>query len=168
MPSRSEGQKATEAARIDANKLLRQKCDSVLQLRKNAYILIMGDFNDPPQNKSVSRTLGAKDMSEPPQHDALYNLFLSENNNRRRGTYKYRGRWEIIDQFIVSGNLIMAERNIQVKQNSIKIFQAPFLLEEDKHYFGTKPFRTNQGPRYLGGFSDHLPIQVDLVILPTE
>jgi hypothetical protein len=38
------------------------------------------------------------------------------------------------------------------------INDAPFLLEEDKKYGGMKPRRTYLGPRYLGGFSDHLPL----------
>ncbi|MFR3851160.1 MAG: hypothetical protein ACLTXP_02895 [Odoribacter splanchnicus] len=37
-----------------------------------------------------------------------------------------------------------------------------FLLEEDKTYFGYKPCPTYRGPRYVGGYSDHLPIYIDL------
>jgi len=51
-----------------------------------------------------------------------------------------------------------------VKENEAHIFRAEFLLEEDERYFGKKPFRTNFGPRYAGGFSDHLPIYMDLLI----
>lgn len=168
MPSRSEGQKETEPARIDANTLLRRKCDSILHVREKAHILIMGDFNDQPRNKSISQVLGAEKINKHPKPYTLYNLFLTDEQNRKIGTYKYKGRWELIDQFIVSGNLLMSNSSIQVKNNSTTIFQAPFLLEDDKRYYGTKPFRTSQGPRYLGGFSDHLPIQVDLIIQTGE
>lgn len=34
----------------------------------------------------------------------------------------------------------------------------PFLMEEDERYGGYHPKRTYLGPRYLGGYSDHLPL----------
>ena len=167
-PSRSEGRLATEPARVDAATLLRRKCDSIFSLRQNAHILIMGDFNDHPEDKSLSRVLGAKSVGDPPERDKLYNLLHGDLKNGERGTYKYRGRWEILDQFIVSGNLMMAGSHIRIKGDSAEIFRAPFLLEEDKRYYGMKPYRTSQGPRYLGGFSDHLPIRMDLIIREAE
>ena len=44
----------------------------------------------------------------------------------------------------------------------LTVFSASFLLEEDKTYFGYKPCPTYRGPRYVGGYSDHLPIYIDL------
>ncbi|MBZ4651342.1 MAG: pulmonis MnuA nuclease-like [Proteiniphilum sp.] len=163
-PSRSEGREVSEPARIDAAALLRRKCDSIFNSRESAHILIMGDFNDNPEEKSLSQVLAAKRSDGSPQHDELYNLFYSFDSKGEKGTYKYQGRWEIFDQFIVSGNLLTGDGGITVKKNSAEIFSAPFLLEEDKRYYGMKPFRTSQGPRYLGGFSDHLPIRMDLII----
>jgi len=32
----------------------------------------------------------------------------------------------------------------------------------DEVYYGKKLFRTYIGPRYFGGFSDHLPVYIDL------
>jgi hypothetical protein len=45
---------------------------------------------------------------------------------------------------------------------NVQILRHPFLLEEDEKYGGDKPFRTYNGMEYLGGFSDHLPVCVDL------
>jgi hypothetical protein len=45
---------------------------------------------------------------------------------------------------------------------SANIFSQGFLLEEDERALGVKPSRTYSGPRYLGGFSDHLPVYLDL------
>ena len=58
----------------------------------------------------------------------------------------------------------MEENPIQVKNNEAHIFKADFLLEDDDRYYGKKPYRTNVGPRYIGGFSDHLPIYIDLIL----
>ncbi len=163
-PSRSEGRRETEPARIDAAALLRKKCDSIFALRATAHILIMGDFNDHPGNASLSRILRAGRKESRYEPKELYNLFDPSDTERDTGTYKYQGRWEILDQFIVSGNLLMKENNIRIRGDRAEIFRAPFLLEKDDRYYGMKPFRTNLGPHYQGGFSDHLPIYTELVI----
>ena len=170
-PSRSDGQRETEPARMEAASLLKAKTDSLFLLRENARIIIMGDFNDHPGNKSLSRVLEARSM-EPGictgptiSTDRLYNLLRHREKEPDTGTYKYQGKWEILDQFIVSGNLLMEGNGVQVKDNEAHIFNAAFLLEGDAKYYGEKPFRTSSGPRYLGGFSDHLPIYMDLVLI---
>lgn len=126
----------------------------------------MGDFNDHPGNKSLSQILEAGSIRSPLQKDKLYNLFYHQAEDSEFGTYKYQGKWEILDQFIVSGNILMKENNLHVKNKEAHIFNAGFLLEEDERYYGKKPYRTNVGPRYIGGFSDHLPIYMDLSVIP--
>ncbi|MCE5205157.1 MAG: hypothetical protein LLF80_03520 [Porphyromonadaceae bacterium] len=163
-PSRSEGQRETEPLRIAVAALLREKADSLFRMRENPYILIMGDFNDHPNDKSLSRTLQAKRVTARPNIRGLYNLFYHRMKERDFGSYKYQGRWEVLDQFIVSGNMLIETDPISIVDCNAQIFQADFLLEEDSRYYGKKPFRTNLGPRYLGGFSDHLPIYMDLGI----
>ena len=43
-----------------------------------------------------------------------------------------------------------------------RILEAPFLLEEDEKFTGTRLRRTYLGFRYQGGFSDHLPVLLSL------
>lgn len=162
-PSRSSGQLATENARIDAALLLREKIDSILKIRSNANIVIMGDFNDHPDNKSLAKVLSAKSIESTPKDDQLYNLFYFKKKKPEFGSYRYRGNWEILDQIIVNGHLLN-NRSTSVKDKRGHIFKAPFLLDNDKQFGGKSPFRTNMGPRYIGGFSDHLPIYIDLLI----
>lgn len=163
-PSRSEGQRETEPQRVAAAVLLREKADSLLLLREDAHILIMGDFNDHPDNKSLSFTLQAKAMEIQTDKSDLYNLFYNRMKEDDFGSYKYQGRWEVLDQFIVSGNMLMQSNRTAIVDRKAHVFKAKFLLEEDNRYYGKKPFRTNLGPRYLGGFSDHLPIYMDLIV----
>lgn len=163
-PSRSDGQRETEPLRVAAATLLRKKTDSLFRIREDAHILIMGDFNDHPDNKSLSQTLQAKRVTAKTDKKGLYNLFYHRMKERDFGSYKYQGRWEVLDQFMASGNLLMQSNTVSVDDNNAHIFKADFLLEEDTRYYGKKPFRTNLGPRYLGGFSDHLPIYMDLTI----
>ena len=80
------------------------------------------------------------------------------------GTYRYRGKWNYLDQFIVSGTLLKRTNTMSIKGNEARIYSSDFLLEEDHKYGGQKPFRTYLGFKYLGGVSDHLPIYMDLLI----
>ncbi len=163
-PSRSDGQLATRPARIAAAETLREKVDSVLSVRARPCCIIMGDFNDPPDSECLFAVLGAGRVEPPLRDDRLYNLFFDYPENGEKGSYKYQGKWEVIDQLIVNGGLLVEESRVRVKNGEAIIFDAPFLLEKDEKYYGKKPFRTYLGPRYHGGFSDHLPVYLDLLI----
>lgn len=165
-PSRYGGQLVSEARRIDAAQLLRNKADSLFTTRHNAHIIIMGDFNDLPNNKSILKVLNAQNINEKHNTNELYNMFLHRINERDFGTLKYQGQWGVFDQFIVSGNLLMENSSIRIKNNKAHIFKANFLTEKDEKHGGVRPYRTSLGPRYIGGFSDHLPIYIDLNIKP--
>jgi hypothetical protein len=73
------------------------------------------------------------------------------------GTIRSQGKWEIFDQFICTNNLLQSN-GLTIDIEKTSICQAGFLLENDARYLGKKPFRTNLGPVYHGGVSDHLPI----------
>lgn len=163
-PSRYGGQLESEGGRIDAAQLLRDKTDSLFSVRKYAHIIIMGDFNDHPDNKSISKVLKARSLNYHLDKHELYNLFLHRIKERDFGTLKYQGQWGVLDQFIVSGNLLMEKNNVKIVNNEAHIFKADFLTEKDEKYGGVRPYRTSLGPRYIGGFSDHLPIYMDLII----
>ena len=152
-PSRSGGQAKSEPYRLLTAKILKEAVDSVMKVRKHPHILIMGDFNDYPTNKSMKKVLCAD--------GGLRNLM----KDKKEGTYRYRGEWGILDQFIVSKTLLKKKGSIRTSSKKAQILHLDFLLEEDEKYGGDKPFRTYNGMKYLGGFSDHLPIFLDLEIL---
>ena len=81
------------------------------------------------------------------------------------GTYRYKGEWSIIDHLIVNGSLLQGEDNVlSIPSDGVGILAFPFLLEDDEQYGGEKPFRTYHGMKYQGGFSDHLPVLLKLLI----
>ncbi len=164
-PSRISGKHETEKARIESAQVLRNKVDSILSIRTKPYLIIMGDFNDEPHDKSLLNVLKAKQKKEIIKSGDLYNLLFSKNKKAEYGTYKYQGIWSVSDHLIVNGRLLNVDNSIHVKNNKAYIYNDIFLLEKDEKYYGMKPFRTNLGPRYNGGFSDHLPIYMDLNIL---
>lgn len=166
-PSRREGIRKTRPHRIKCAQLLRHKVDSVLHLRKGANIIIMGDFNDYPNDVSMSEVLGGKRIESDISAKGLYNLLYDRIDKKGAGSYKYKGKWGFIDQIVVNGNLLEKGGKVFVKDKTVHVFSAEFLLEADnKKYGGQKPFRTYSGFKYLGGYSDHLPIYMDLLISP--
>lgn len=158
-PSRSGGEMETEQARIDAATCLRHLCDSLHQMRHSPNILVMGDFNDYPSDRSIQIIL-----NEQQPERKLKNLFADPKTLNFMGSHKYQGEWSQLDQMMISASW---ERYL--KKSSVKIFDAPFLFREDKTHRGQRPWRIYYGFKYEGGFSDHLPIVADFLLpLPDE
>ncbi len=158
-PSRYGGPMETKALRVLAAQTLKKACVQILGDHARAKIVCMGDFNDEPNDESLSETLNAKAPAKANSPTDLVNLSAAWGKLPLQ-THKNLGQWETFDQFIVSDNLIKSTEGY--KADSAFIFHAAFLLEPDTQYTGQKPFRTWSGFKYLGGFSDHLPIVLKL------
>ncbi len=151
-PSRRGGLKASSPRREHvANTLRDYMAEQKLDPQKEA-ILLMGDFNDEPSNKSISENLGA---GEPGGQHLLYNL-MSDIEKKGLGSYNYRGDWNVLDQFIVSAPLLNGVKS-DLEITDAEVFKRDFMIYEDENY-GEKPNRTYGGPNYYGGISDHYPI----------
>ena len=159
-PSRRGGADASEHKRMQVAGLIRSKVDSIYSQDKNAAIIIMGDLNDHPDNRSVTETLGARGEGS---NSDLVDLFYDEHQ-RAEGTYNYRGDWGVLDHFIVSSNLLDPSNAISTSQQDAWIVKKDWLLYYDENYDDTKPSRTYGGPNYYGGYSDHLPILLRLEV----
>jgi hypothetical protein len=125
---------------------------------QTSNILIMGDFNDEPSDASLRVHLGA--ATEANDTSRLFNLMALKKLKWTEGTIRYRGRWSTFDQFVVSKRLLDGSSGLQTGPEEITICRFPFLLQEDPTWFGESLNRTYAGPRYLGGYSDHLPILI--------
>lgn len=162
-PSRRGGYLGSQSRRNWVASVLRGLIDSVQYSHPAANILVMGDFNDEPENESLKLILKVHTEMIPFHTDTLYNLMGIRNRIRKEGTLKYRDQWSTFDQFVVSGALINGSSGLQSGDQNVRIFRSSFLLEEDNAYFGEKLNRTYTGPRYHAGFSDHLPIQLKII-----
>jgi predicted extracellular nuclease len=151
-PSRRNGQLASEPDRIRTASVVRAVIDSLKTCRSRANILIMGDFNDEPSDKSLSQVL---------VKDDLYNLFLPVSQRSQTGSYKFGDQWNFLDQIIVSAHLLDRQQPFYVMPETAAIFQASFLLVDDRTNGGKRPKKTFHGYRYEGGYSDHLAVFVD-------
>lgn len=152
-PSRIGGERNSEPQRIAAASVLRKLIDSCNILNPNSKIIIMGDFNDEPENVSIIDVLGAKPLDS--LNARLLNLSYYEYKNGL-GSYKYQNTWNMLDQIIISSSLINGE-SIRYKRNSFKVYNPRFLQTYKGKYEGA-PFPTFRGGIYLGGYSDHYPV----------
>jgi len=159
-PSRRGGYAASQPRRDFVATVLRKIIDSLLSANKHTGILVMGDFNDEPTSASIINILHAVPPDSLKCGPCLVNLMYPFCG--KQGSHRYKGIWSLLDQFMISGNMFGTPRHLKYLPGSVKIFREGFLLKEDKKYFGSKPFRTYNGFRYEGGFSDHLPICFDL------
>jgi len=161
-PSRYGGELATKPKRNFAASVLKSKFDSIQGANPEAKILAMGDFNDYPQDESMSSILSAKkDTIEIASTDLINLIWQYE---KETGTNKYQGEWHILDQFIINQNLLTDSLGLRTDFELAHIFKKPWLMTDEASGFGKKPFRTYNGFKYIGGYSDHLPIYVDILI----
>jgi len=160
-PSRYSGFLETKDLRKAAASLLKGKVDELNKKFKSPKIVIVGDFNDNPEDETLAEVLLAGKVELPIVDEKLYNLFFGLKRDNQ-GSLKYQSQWFIFDQIIVSGSLLSANSGFKAKPENAKIITLPFLLEDDKKFGGKKPFRTYYGFTYNGGFSDHLPVLLKL------
>ena len=156
-PSKYRGELETVEARNCAAAIVRHKVDSLVKIVPGAKIIVMGDFNDTPEATCIVQVLGARHLSESQEDEPLVNLFAHPEELGFKGTLKYQDTWSVFDQIMVSKSLIYND-SIYCTSSDARIVYERFLLEEDATYHGQKLNRTYLGPKYNGGFSDHLPV----------
>ena len=135
-PSKYGGAEESAERRLEVMGTLKSLCDSLVRAGSKD-IVAMGDFNDVPTS---------------PQFRIMDSLLVNKGlplNEKGEGTIRYEGKWDLIDNFLVSPFL---------QTSDMEILKIPFLMTYEKKYPGEKPFRTYSGPRYIGGVSDHCPI----------
>lgn len=157
-PSRLGGELESEQNRMFVASVLRNQVDSLLLTHQQPNIVIMGDFNDYPINRSMHEILGATHPED--STSRLVNLMYSLHESGK-GTHKHAGEWGALDQLVVSRNLLNKQNRFRTPASEATIYNLPFLLKEDLKYLGFQPFRTYNGMKYQGGYSDHLPIYID-------
>ena len=161
-PSRWGGQLETEDKRMFTASVVKRKVDSINSNSLNANIIIIGDLNDFTTNKSLTKVLQANNSLEQISPNKLYNLSHTLEHTLNLGSHKYQGKWGILDQIIVSGSLLQ-NQTLYTSIEKAGIFNASFLIENDESNIGKRPFRTYRGYKYIGGYSDHLPVFFDLL-----
>ncbi len=154
-PSRRGGEKRSSAGRELAASVNKYVVDSLMNIDIASKIIIMGDLNDNPSNKSVKTVLGAKEKVSDTKEGQLYNPMM-EMFDRGVGSNAYRDTWSIFDQMIVSEGLLDKKQKGYFYYQTT-VFNKRFLIQKRGHFKGY-PFRTFGGSEYQGGYSDHFPV----------
>lgn len=168
-PSRKGGRRARLFREAVASRV-RTFADSLMHERKNPRLVLTGDFNSFYPEQLFVRTLQAVPPSS--ASPSPLSLCLLSHSMKARGdisgTYKYQGEWNQLDQFVVNGAMLHADCSVSTAPTDCRIVDFPFLLQNDASGEGVHPFRTYLGPYYQGGFSDHLPLLLDLWLSPSQ
>ena len=139
LPSKSRGGRKSMRHRAVVMHSLKEVLDSIGDER----ILLMGDFNMDAKEKLLSALC-------PPLHHVTSHV--GRGYRKPYGTYVFQGKWSCLDHMFVSDKLwpfVVDGKADVVKYN--------YMLNE-KGY----PWRTFRGPVYEGGFSDHLPLVLQI------
>lgn len=143
-PSRRGGELASRPYRLHVADRLAAAVDSIYAESRDAKIIVAGDFNDYADSPALKRLY---------QHHLINISHDAQGAHGAKATYRWHGEWRSLDQIMCSPTMAAAKQKCQIGD-------LPFLLEDDEKYGGKKPYRTYLGPRYLGGYSDHLPLLV--------
>jgi len=145
-PSRRDGEDETAFKRMIASKKVLEIVLKIKTQFKDPKIIIIGDFNDNPNNSSIQHLINNED---------LYNT-TEKLWSRDRGSLNHDFQWKLFDQIFISKNLIKTNQS-GYSFESTDIFDEKFVTQFNGKFKG-QPFRTYIGKKYMGGFSDHFPV----------
>ncbi|NHF60341.1 endonuclease [Flavobacteriaceae bacterium TP-CH-4] len=149
-PSRRDGEVETDYKRIKAAETLVGFIKDIEEELPDSNYIIMGDFNDGPDSKSIQTLMQLQNLYNP--SEKLVTQY--------RGTANYKRQWSMFDQIIFSHNFLNYEKGTHSFAHA-NIFDEAFLTEFKGKYRGT-PYRTFAGRKYIGGYSDHFPVYIQL------
>ena len=149
-PSNYGGKEKAIPKRTETAQLIIKEIENILSVEKSAEIILIGDFNENPNDKNIMLL----------EKIGLTSLMKPMLGKPKVGTYVYRGEDSFLDQIIVNKQLQDSE-SLSIVQGSTYILDLPKYRQQEgnyKHY----PYRFWAGNRLLGGYSDHLAIKVEI------
>lgn len=159
-PSRLGGQAQSSYLREAAAALSKHIADSVWAENPHQSVIVMGDLNDDPSDKSCAKILGAKKDKDDVDIHGFYNPFWRVLSDKGVGSLAYKGQWNLFDQIIVSGDLV--KDGYGLRYWNCLVHNHDFLTDNEGSRQGY-PRRTFASGVYLNGYSDHYPTQIFLV-----
>ena len=150
-PSNYGGKEKAIPKRTETAELIIKEIKSILSVEKYPEIILIGDFNEDPDDKNIMLL----------EKVGLTSLMKPMLGKPKVGTYVYRGEDSFLDQIIVNDNL-QDEEGLSIVEESAYILDLPKYRQQEgnyKHY----PYRFWAGNRLLGGYSDHLAVKVEII-----
>ncbi len=147
--------------------VLKNSIDSIFAINPQANIIAGGDFNEDVFGPAINGVL----QPDSSQYEnfipgKLYDLAHYLFTRKKQGSYEYKGVWGSLDHIIVSGNLLNSSNLISTTKDMAGVLNSDFLMHHYNNQYGKgiRPNRTYGGDNYYGGFSDHLPVYLQLKI----
>ena len=150
-PSRRDGEIETGYKRVKAARTIGEFMAKLEKQHENPNYIVLGDFNDDPQSESIQTLVNG---------NGLYNPMEKLHIPVQRGSANYNKSWSLFDQIMVSHSFLNHEKGTHCFAHA-NIFDEKFLTEFKGKYKGT-PYRTYAGRKYIGGYSDHFPVYIQL------
>ena len=152
-PSRSFDTQWTERKRMAAARVTRHLLDSLRLGNPAADIVVMGDFNDEPENRSLKEGLGSSDDAAMVKANGSRLLYNCWSGYTGIGSFSFHKRWQHIDQMLLSSGML-DNKGLFAGNNAFRCFSFSPMLDDS----GNQPYATYAKRTYQGGYSDHLPL----------
>ncbi len=161
-PSRRGGETKSAPLRMNAARVSMHIIDSLRAADPSAKIILMGDLNDDPKNKSITKGLGAGGKLNKLKEGQLFNA-ADESYRKGIGTLAWRDSWNLFDQMIMTPALVDATATYpDFRFYKFKVFNKTYLTQAEGSFKGY-PYRTYVGSEFKGGYSDHFPVYSVLI-----
>ena len=149
-PSNYGGREKSIPKRAATAQLVVREISPILSLDPSAEIILVGDFNEDPDEMNVQslKTIGLSSLMEP-----MLGM-------PKKGTYVYRGEDLFYDQVIIHESL-RDQEGLALVSNSTYILDLPKYRQQEGNYKHF-PYRFWAGNNLLGGYSDHLAIRIEI------
>lgn len=153
LPSRLNKPDYCEKAFYELHRLIYDLLDE----KPDANVIVLGDFNASPVEKLMRLYMGRSGAK-----DAFMTCVLNDVYRSGFGSYFADGTWLLFDNIFVNPDFF---RNSGFKLADAGVYAQPYMLHlasDGKTLVGggrrNVPLRTFEGNKYLGGYSDHLPV----------
>ena len=145
-PSKRGGEEA-DAHRLRIAHVVHRLMIELHEAHPAAAVIAMGDMNSTLGEEPVREGMGFGDDTV--NAEGIRNL--TQKMPKDWGSHKYQGQWDYLDQVY-----LLADSGWMVRD--LRLMRFDHLLVDETARPGVRPKRTNVGPRYEGGLSDHLPL----------
>ena len=143
-PSRRGGTEQSSWLREAAAQLTKSIAVSLLNVDPRIGVIMMGDLNDYPNNRSVTDVMKARKQEANVAPVEFFNPFWKLFDDGI-GSYIYRGGWGLF----------------ALKFQRARVFNEQFLRQQEGRYKGY-PLRTYSDGVFMNGYSDHFPTEIFL------
>jgi hypothetical protein len=161
-PSRRGGEAQSSPRREKAAFVTTQIIEKIKLTDPDPKVIIMGDFNDDPTNKSFKKVLLAESKKARVTKNGIYNP-MEDLFRRGENTLVYRDNINLFDQILVTQPLLALKKDYtSYKFYKAAVYKPAYLTTQQGKYKGY-PFRSFASGNFTGGYSDHYPVYIQLI-----